>query len=146
MISKPQNKTNIQQTYSKLWATDPSLAYFIEVELAPSTNVDGYKPGCILAQYTAGQYIGQCVNYDPSGTNGQNVALAVLTDQYLIPDVQKLGTQGEFLVQGVLAGATFYQDKVYFNKQDSSDDIAPAIAQIGGKIAFGRIGLYAIGR
>lgn len=145
MIPAPQNKTQLQQTYTNLWATDPSLAYFIDVELAPSTNTDGYKPGCILAQYTAGQYQGQCVNYDPSGTNGQNVALIVLTDQYLTPDVQKLGTQGQALVQAVLGGATFYQEQVYFNKQDGTDNIAPAITQIGGKIAFGRVGLYAIG-
>lgn len=145
MIPAPQNKTQPQQTYSDLWASDQSLAYFTTVALAPSTNTDGYKPGCILAQYTAGQYQGQFVNYSPAGTNGQNVALLVLTDQYLTPDVQKLGTQGQALVQAVLGGATFYQNQIYFTKQDGTDVIAAAIAQIGGKVAFGRVGLYAIG-
>ena len=145
MLPIPHNTTNLQQTYNSLWATDPSLAYFIDVELAPSTNTDGYKPGCILAQYTAGQYEGQCVNYDPNGSNGQNVAFIILTDQYLTPDAQKLGTQGQALVQAVLGGATFYQKQIYFDKQDGTDSIASAISQIGGKIAFGRVGLYAIG-
>lgn len=144
-MPKPHNQTQNQQTYSNLWATDPSLAYYIEVELAPSTNADGYKPGCILAQYSAGEHIGKFVNYDPNGKDGQNVALAILTDQYLTPDIEKLGTQGQSLVQAVIAGATFYQDQMYFNKQDGSDSIVLAIAQIGGKIAFGRVGLYAIG-
>lgn len=145
MITAPQNKTQSQQTYSKLWATDPSLAYFVDIELAPSNNTDGYKPGCILAQYTSGEYAGQFVNYDPEGTDGQNVALVILTDQYLTPDVEKSGTQGQALVQAVWGGATLYQDQVYFNKQDGSDNIAAAISQIGGKFAFGRVGLYAIG-
>lgn len=144
MITVPQNTTQQQQTYTKLWAGDPSLAYFVDVELAPSNNIDGYQPGCILAQYTDGQYKGTFVNYDPKGTDGQNQALVILTDQYLTPDVQKLGTQGKALVQAVWGGATFYLDQVYFNKQDGTDDITSAIGQIGGKLGFGRVALYAI--
>jgi len=85
------------------------------------------------------------VNYDPAGQDGQNVALIILTDQYLTPEMLKNGTQGQALVQAVLGGATFYKDYVYFNKQDGTDDIAAAINQIGGKIAFNKVGLYAIG-
>jgi hypothetical protein len=145
MISAPQNKTQLQQTYTNLWATDPSLAYFIDVELAPSTNTDGYKPGCILAKYTSGDYKGQFVNYDANGADGQNTAVLILTDQYLTPDIQKGGTQGKGLAQAVLGGATFYQDQIYFDKQDGTDDITAAINQIGGKVAFGRVCLYAVG-
>ncbi|MCE3267817.1 MAG: hypothetical protein K0R49_69 [Burkholderiales bacterium] len=146
MIPAPQNRTQPQQTYSNLWATDPSNANFVNVTLAPSTNQDGYNPGCILAQYTSGDYQGQFVNYDPNGKDGQNIALLILTDQYLTPDMQKLGTRWGVLVQAVLGGATLYKDQVYFNKQDGTDDIVPAITQIGGKVVIGKVGLYAIGK
>lgn len=146
MMPAPQNKVQSQQTYADLWATDPTLAYFIEIELAPSTNIEGYKPGCILAQYTFGQYKGLCVNYDPNGKDGQNQALIILTDQYLTPEMQKFGTLGQALVQTVLGGATFHKRQIYFNAQNGQDDITQAIAQIGGKVAFDKVSLYAIGK
>lgn len=145
MIPLPRNETLPQQTYTSLWACDQSLAYVVDVELAPSTNTDGYKPGCILARYTAGKYAGLFVNYDPAGTDGQNAAVVILVDQYLTAEMQKLGTQGKSLVQTVFGGAAFYQDQIYFNQQNGKDNIVPAISQIGGKLGFGRVCLYAVG-
>lgn len=149
MLAAPQNKTGDLQSYSKLWATDQSFASFINVELAPSTNTDGYKPGCILAQLTGGANQGKFINYDPAGADGQNVALAILEDQYLTPEMEKQGTNGDVLVRAVIAGANFYQDQIYFTKQDGTTDaglLAAAITQLGGKIGFGKVMLFAVGR
>ena len=131
---------------ASLRATFSASLFWVQVELAPSTNTDGYNPGCILAQYTGGANAGKFVNYDPAGTNGQNIAALALVDEYITPDVRKQGTQGKYLVHAVLGGAAFDRALVYFNKQNGTDNIAPAIAQIGGKIVFGKVCLYAVGR
>ena len=146
MIPAPRNNTLPQQTYTELWASDPSLAYMVQIELAASTNADGYKPGCILSQYSSGPNHMKFVNYDPKGTNGQNNAVLILTDEYLTPDMEKLGTQGKVLAQAVFGGATFYYPKIYYNKQDGKDDLKVPISQIGGKTAFNRVCLFAIGK
>ena len=62
------------------------------------------------------------------------------------PDMEKLGTQGKHLAQAVFGGATFYYPRIYYNKQGSVEDIRTPISQIGGKTAFNRVCLYAIGK
>lgn len=79
-IITPSAGNVFTQTYNQIFFGDPPITANLLV--ATSTGSTNYVNGLVMAQYTAGGSVGQAVNWDVNGTNGQQVPIGVLCDDY----------------------------------------------------------------
>lgn len=136
----PRNAVSGLQTYTpQIFATDNSQANIDKVTLAPATSAYGYNVGCILAQYTAGGSKGKFVNYDPAGSNGQNVPVAVLTDCYLTAEMAN-GTGdtppgvGGGMIEVCWGNASLIAANLWWTEPNDGDDLTTVFGIASTKI------------
>lgn len=85
-VQTPSNNINSRgMTYDPaLFLGNVANVQLAQIQFAPYTggvtSTDGYKKGLAIAQFTAGGNSGQYVNFDATGTNGQNVCVGFLVD------------------------------------------------------------------
>ena len=133
MLPIPQNSIGPLQSYIQVFYTDESTADIDQVILAPATNTYGYQPGCILAQYTGGGNIGKFVNYVPSASNGQGTPIAVLVDNYLLPEQYApsssggLGTVGTGYAKICYGNARLIFSTLYWTTPTAGDAVTGII-------------------
>jgi len=107
------------QNYSEIiFAYSPNMRISLST-LAPATNSGGYLSGCIVAQYTAGSLIGKFVNYNPSGIDGQNVAVGIIADDYLDATVTVNGGYANI----VFGAAELYTQYLYWTTPGAGDNL-----------------------
>ena len=93
------NQNYVQQSFSQVISGPNLLGMYVVVtqELAPATNSFVYYPGAVLAQYTAGSYDGQVVNWVEGGSNGQQTVYGILIEQYINPTISATIPAGTFV-------------------------------------------------
>jgi hypothetical protein len=133
MAIGPSINTDIRSIAFPIVSTDASPIYTM-APLAPAIGAissTGYVYGQLLAQYTAGSFVGQFVNYDSvSGTNGANIFVGVLMDDLFVPGPT---VSGQVQIAVMLTKGAFIKSQLAYTQ---IADVAAAVTQRNAKTVY----------
>jgi hypothetical protein len=130
----PQNGTLVYNAVNyTVWQGQPGKT--LSFQLAPATNTQGYRPGCLLALVSSGMYATMMVNYDPAGSlPGQTTCVGVLVDQDLTTTIPTATSTPATFKVATKNGAWYLINQFLYATATNLSDVPTGMAQLNGAL------------